>query len=507
MAPHLTHLSAELLHIIIDSLPNKAIKALRLTCKALCNAAQLRLDRVFLSANPLNVAVFRAVADSDAYRPPHRNIYNDDIDEIEDPQWEDDGDHAWFIREMSWNKEGEIPFRTGVVSPGTALEDPRLSEHLDNELSPRVCWQYYQNLLYQQEDVIIFNKDAEALAYGLRRFPALIRITLTPAAHGGLWAPLYETPMIRAFPKGFNYPIPRGWPNGRYAGDKPSAEPWEDPDVRAKYRGFGIITRALTEYTEHHISELVIDVNSLESGLNCRVSEEPNAEYHDFTTILKRPGFRRLDLALLVGGQEHTGWRCFHSKLLFRALANALDLEHMSLTTNVASDPASDSTEKSLGGSRNQWVPLRTIFPVDSWHRLRHFGLSGFLVDKDDIIEFLSALPALRSLLLAHLWFVDQGGCFRELLDDMRDKLDWRARDPVERPTISISVPTDYDQLGHEVWIEEAVCEFMYGDGQNPFFYSGDGSAASPYGVLRDAFLPGSEWYTRSALRRRGLLK
>jgi hypothetical protein len=99
-------------------------------------------------------------------------------------------------------------------------------------------------------------------SYGLKRFPALKRITLTPAAHGWLWAPVYETPMIRAFPKGFNYPIPRGWSEGPIP-----AKPWEDPEVKATYRGFGIITRALTEYPEHQISELVIDVNYLETGL------------------------------------------------------------------------------------------------------------------------------------------------------------------------------------------------------------------------------------------------
>ncbi|CEL01121.1 hypothetical protein ASPCAL00713 [Aspergillus calidoustus] len=510
MAPLLSELPAELLHLIVGYLPNKGIKALRLTCRTLCNAAQLRLDRVFLSANPLNIAVFRAVADSDTYRhgvkeivwddarlekPPPRNIYRDEAEEIEDPQWEDDQDHEWFIHEMRWNKE-YIPYRKGGVGPRSAPEDPRLAPHLANELPPRVCWQYYQNILQQQEDVINFNKDAEALWYGLKRFPALERITLTPAAHGWLWAPVYETPMIRAFPKGFNYPIPRGWTNGRHVWSGTPARPWEDPEVRATYRGFGIITRALTEYPEHQISELVIDVNYLETGLNCRVFEEPSAEYYDFGTILQRPGFRRLDLALYVRGEEHTGWRCYRSRLLSRALANAHDLEHFSLHTNVSPDAATDTTNYSGGDPRAGWVPLRIIVPVESWHSLRHFGLSGFHVDKDDLIELLELMPAIHSLFLGHLYFVDNGGCFRELLDDMRDKLDWRARDPAARPTISISVPTDYQQIGHAVWVDKEVAEFMYGEGPNPWLRSGRGSIVTPHGVIRDAFLPGAEWST-----------
>jgi hypothetical protein len=156
MATLLTELPAELLHLIVGYLPNKSIKALRLTCRTLCNAAQLRLDRVFLSANPLNIAVFRAVADSDTYRHGVkeivwddarleklllRNIYRDEADEIEDPQWEDDQDHEWFIHEMRWNKE-DIPYRRGDVGPGNAPEDPRLAPHLASELPPRICWQY-----------------------------------------------------------------------------------------------------------------------------------------------------------------------------------------------------------------------------------------------------------------------------------------------------------------------------------------------------------------------------
>lgn len=48
-------------------------------------------------------------------------------------------------------------------------------------------------------------------AWRLRRFLAVRTITITPAAHGRLFYPLFETPMIRAFPPGFIYPLQRGW--------------------------------------------------------------------------------------------------------------------------------------------------------------------------------------------------------------------------------------------------------------------------------------------------------
>jgi hypothetical protein len=105
-------------------------------------------------------------------------------------------------------------------------------------------------------------------------------------------------------------------------------------------------------------------------------------------------------------------------------------------------------------------------------------------------------MPAIQSVLLGHLYFVPNGGCFRELLDDMRDKLDWRARDTAARPIISISVPTDCQQVGHAVWIDNEVAEFMYGEGPNPWLGSGRGSIVTPHGVIRDAFLPWAEWST-----------
>ncbi|KAL2840332.1 hypothetical protein BJX68DRAFT_279014 [Aspergillus pseudodeflectus] len=524
MAVLLPELPAELLYIIASYLPNKSVKALRLTCRTLCSVAPLRLDRVFISANPLNIAVFRAVADSETFRYKVTEIIYDDARLMKPPEpdtWNLEGEDGyeygrdldtdeddytcsspWFMSQLRRNK-ADMPYRRGGGL--RAPEDPRLAEHRGSELAPALCWQYYQNLLQQQEDVIFSRRDVEAFVYGLRKFPNLKRITLTPAAHGHLWGPLYETPMIRAFPRGFNYPIPRGWPTGQRVWDAPQAQSWEDAEVRNEYRGFSIITRALAEYAAHHISELTIDANSLPTGLNCRVFEEPNTEYNDFATLLRRPGFRRLDLALLVGGQERTGWRCYRSRLLSRALANSHGLEHLTLTTTVDVNLAYDDeiVPSRNSGSRAQFVPLCTILPVENFHSLAHFGLCNFLVDKDDVIDLLKALsPTLRSLFLGHLWFVKDGGSLEELLEDMREKLDWRGRhDPAARPMVSFAVPTDYSRVGHAIFVEKEAHEFLYGDGPNPLVWITDsGSVCPPVGVVRDAFLPGVEWSNSNSL-------
>ncbi|KAL4962080.1 uncharacterized protein BDV14DRAFT_203233 [Aspergillus stella-maris] len=497
MSRSLAGLPLEIISLIASSLSNRDIKTLRLTCRTLCNSVRLRLDRVFLSANPLNIAVFLAIADSEKFQHGIKEIIWDDARFLKSPYdeeemhpedqeelWKDDenGCPWWFAKQCEEQIE-DLEMRSGSDR-----------NHKEEEVLPlKICWQYYQNLLQQQEDVIIFNKDLDALVYGLPRFPALKRITVTPAAHGWLFAPLYETPMIRSFPRGFNYPTPRGWPtipDGTY---KPKAKPWNDKSVKWDFRGFVLITRVLATYPAHHISQLRISANTLETGLNCRIFEDKNQEYDDLASIMARPGFKRLDLDLLVGGQEHTGWHAFRSRNLYHALTAARDLEYINLSTNTDCDPSSDSVQPGSGGSRAHLVPLQTIFPISSWTSLRHFGLRGLLVDQSNLITFFASLPAtLRSIHLSFLYFVDDGGSWQKLLQDMRTKLDWRTRDPESRPVVSVAVATDYQQVGHAVWIDEDVAEFLYGEGPNPFYNGGD--AVGCVGVVRDAFAPGKEW-------------
>ena len=64
----LSSLPNELVSIICGLLPNRDIKNLRLVCSHLGAVARLRLDRVFLSANPRNVDVFNAIAAHDVFR-------------------------------------------------------------------------------------------------------------------------------------------------------------------------------------------------------------------------------------------------------------------------------------------------------------------------------------------------------------------------------------------------------------------------------------------------------
>lgn len=155
------------------------------------------------------------------------------------------------------------------------------AEQVAAQPSLKLCWQHYQNLLQQQEDVLFMGPNVDALIYGLKRFPALRRMTITPAAHGWIFAPLYETPMIRALPKGFNYPIPRGWPTGD-GETRPEIYAWGSSSEaeKNKWRGFRVVMRVLAQHEEdHHIMELRIDVNGLYTDLHCRIFDQPCEEY------------------------------------------------------------------------------------------------------------------------------------------------------------------------------------------------------------------------------------
>ncbi|KAL4772372.1 hypothetical protein BDW60DRAFT_207369 [Aspergillus nidulans var. acristatus] len=179
-------------------------------------------------------------------------------------------------------------------------------------------------------------------------------------------------------------------------------------------------------------------------GLNCRVFESPNAQYTDFVTILRRPGFPPLDLSLLVRLQERMSWPAYGNGYLRRALEGAHCLERTGLSTNIEENPASDTF------------------------------LGAMVVD--DITSFLSVLPpTLLSVLLGILYFIDHGGPYREFLTDMRDKLDWRSRDPVDRPVVSLAKLTVYHLIGHAVWLGHEVQAFLYREGENPLYGCGIG--------------------------------
>lgn len=393
-------LPPEILKIIVDQVPNSNIKNLRLTCRFYSQTVALRLHRVFISANPRNVEVFTAIANHDVFRAqiteiiwddallcprqPNYNFENDyeSMDEADDIDiyrinWRG-AVPGWFRKACRDN----VSFLRGhryfnIYRPSLVAREQKASEQMPME----GAWAYYRELLQQQRHILDSKAHIDALEKHIGSFPTLRRIVITPAAHGWLYGPLYKTPMIRAFPRGFNYYIPRGWP----AIDTIVPE-WDDDG--SDWQGFRVVTRLLAENKDcGRVTDLRMDTNRLELGLNSRMFEKENRTLDDFQGALARPNFVHLHLDLMVDHHQRQA-DVFRSGLLKRALAGASagkGLKYLSLRAN---------TDIYRGSHYCDWYfPLTTIFTPDSYLRLEHFGLARFYVKQDDLLVLLASLP------------------------------------------------------------------------------------------------------------------
>lgn len=185
-APAILRLPTEVVLDIASYLPNSDIKTLRLTCRTVHQCVQLRLTRVFLSANKRNIEVFRAIADHDVFRHRITEIVYDDARFAEGVMYWGHGANG-LVEDEDLLMEAWYPewFRQECLRVEINYMD---RWKLGNQFkSSRELRSYYQPLLEQQAAILASGADADALAYGLRRFPHLRRLTLTPAATG-CWA-------------------------------------------------------------------------------------------------------------------------------------------------------------------------------------------------------------------------------------------------------------------------------------------------------------------------------
>ncbi|KAJ0347676.1 hypothetical protein KNSL1_006285 [Colletotrichum chrysophilum] len=305
-------------------------------------------------------------------------------------------------------------------------------------------------------------------------------------AHAMLFNPLYSTPAIRALPDGFVYPLPRGWPtplhgeefdgwdwNEKIVKTSPLGHPTETyMEVKDKWRGFRHVVRVLAQSTSTGVTELIFDGNLISTGLPCAIFNAPEfgveaVEYENLVAVIKKPGFTTLKLNLMMDDQEYNGYGAFRNGRLKKALEAASDLRYFTLETDEEDNP--DDPWRAQSSTADHFIPLRSIFPIETWKNLSHFGLSRFLVKQKDLLDFLAALPqTLLSVELSFLWFLKDSGDYRELLFGIRDTLDWRRR--ATRPRLLIRDEGEFQALpGRAVWLDDDLDEFLYGDGENPY--------------------------------------
>lgn len=474
----LISLPAELFISILIYLPNRDIKSLRLTCLTLVQMARLRLNRAFLSANPRNIEVFCAIADNEKFRHDIVEIIWDDvrlIDKISERELEDSEDEDWGDGSSSY--EGIPLWFEETYKENVDCRRMR-GKNQEKDASIHILWEYYQHLLQQQKIVLENDGDVKAFKYGLQRFSRLRRVTITPAAHGVLDVPLYETPMIRAFPPGFNYPVQYTWPP--YELRTPTSyivPPWSQEE-KTKWRGFCVVSNELAKMPSHNVSELVINVHTLHmTGLTCRIFDQPCEEYDSLVSLLQRPGFTRIDLTLLADGQwsAEQAWSSFRSGLLKGALdAASSDLKHFSLQVNVDYESTRHfSMPEDAPFAPEHLVPLKMILPAvnEKWKKLQHFGLSGLLVRDEELFNVLADLPgSVRSVELSFLEFMERNrNGYHDLLVNIRDKLGWNQRAVNERPVLIVHQRPESLLNMQYTCYDKAVNDFLYHGGMDPF--------------------------------------
>ncbi|KAH6957375.1 hypothetical protein DER45DRAFT_506906 [Fusarium avenaceum] len=346
-------------------------------------------------------------------------------------------------------------------------------------MPPRESLQYYTQLVKEQDHVVESGADKEAFRYALQhsRFPHLTKVTVTPAAHGFLFFPLYETPMIRAFPHGFAYPIPRGWTCAGNMDVPQRAESWEE-DKQRKWRGFQILLQILADpQITHNISELSFENHKLLTGINYHVFGQPNKEYDNLCRIIQRSEFKKITLSVLMGwlsGQDAEDWNFLKEGKIVSALAKARDLEELTIQTDY---PVDDTC---WAGPSEDTISLFDMFPLGK--RLKHFGLSGMQVTQEDLISVLAKLPhTLQSIELSFLSVIRGTGDYAGILADIRDKLGWRYRPIDKRIRVRILVRLNQD-VGRYVCLDKEVNDYLYGDGSPPFGVNGCGNS---YAVIK----------------------
>ncbi|KAF5602482.1 hypothetical protein FPCIR_1823 [Fusarium pseudocircinatum] len=270
----LDRLPLELLNQVIYTVPNVDIKNLRLTCSYLGNISFPRFNRAFISANPRDIEVFTLIANHDVFRFKVTEIIYDDsrFDHTWSKRFIKSNDNTGDHRRALWCFKRFYNSIVRVID--TKEEEYQSKLHVKKAFKTRCTlaesFEIYEKLKSQQDEVLAAGRDAEALRYGLLRFPNLRRVTLSPAVHGILGRPLYSTPTIRSFPEGLIYPLHRGWPETNIVEEHPLRS-W-DESSRREWHGLCVVTKQVAQHILKNpmfgLSEFVLESRQLWTGIN-----------------------------------------------------------------------------------------------------------------------------------------------------------------------------------------------------------------------------------------------
>lgn len=256
-------------------------------------------------------------------------------------------------------------------------------------------------------------------------------------------------------------------------------------DDKKKWRGFCILLRQLGKL-KHSVSEFVIDTTELRSGISCRIFDQSYEEYDNLVTLLQRPGFRHIDLALVADDQDYTRqdriihppqsqqpWSSFQSGLLKQTLEKMENPDHVSIRVHFDERRC----YKYLEAHDGHWIPLRSLIPVGKCHAIRHLGISGIIVNVDELVDVLDAQPrTLRSVELSYLIFTEDRNFrplmgYAHLLREMRRTLRWHERVEEERPVVMIHIGSRWCDVDTFGCVDYYIHDYLYARGLNAFYF------------------------------------
>ena len=493
---NLPTLPAELVHNIANFLPNRDIKSLRLTSRFVHNCVKLRLDRVFISANPLNIHVVEEVANHEYFRKGVTEIIWDETyfewRETTPPNYKYKNNEfrfafgcpEWYLMR---GRSAIIELAESKGNDAVANR-PDLSarmRELAAAMPPWESYHYYWNLVKQERWMLRTGADWKVFEYALDRFPSLRRITISTKTHGKLFMPRYKTPLIRSFSYGFVYALPGPWPFPD--AHRTSRIMWKDKsadsckDYRIFRRGLCSALRILAKHDKHKVSEFIVEDHELREGdwhrpykrfpvqsgeYTIRMDDQGYA-FDDLHSLIQRPGFQRLRLH-----QEHY-------RHLAKALKNGESLRSLCMYGNERPFRELPLSTPAL----NYFLAL----PGCLVQRLHNLVLEKVLVNKNRLVKLLDSMISLQSLELRSIVFEDYGGyeleilhglsryrtCNpREFLFDLRDKTGWRYR--TLRPTVVIVLSKIFPDWpeSQTVKLDSEISDFLYRYCDAPFLPS-----------------------------------
>ncbi|EGX88867.1 Cyclin-like F-box [Cordyceps militaris CM01] len=389
-------------------------------------------------------------------------------------------------------------------------------------------WAFYQGLLKEQTSIYYehgeeFDQDYVALRHGLAHFTNLKAIIITSNAHGQLFMPEYQTPIMRKFPPDFNYPLPASnmcgkahkknqhWPTAARVDASPGEVaplPFAYPP-KSQWNGLCKVIEALDALPENHkLTKLVVGISQVEMGVEPKWIARRSPFYEKFIKLISRPQFRELGLMLEITQTEYERLQQLLTRYEEATQMGEVPRELMAWEV-IAAVPHIESLSlrqmPCTAEASSLCLPLQLIFP--RFTHLKYLRLWSFTATTLDLIDFLSGMPkSLKRVDLvdtlpayAHSASenLDPQELLRGMLEVMKAKSLWKTWPANARPNLRIARCLGFAPYYQHCFKTE-VDAFLHGDGPNPFRGSEDGDPLSPRtdevkGVIRGTRYPSFE--------------